>query len=323
MHPGERQIQSIDMSISISYFYEMTLEQLRIFLQVAQQLSMTRAAERLHLSQPAVSAAIAALEERYDTRLFERVGRRLELSEAGRQFLPEAQAVLARAESARQVLDDLAGLMRGALRFAASQTLATYWLPARMARFAAAYPAIRLSLSVGNSAQTAQALLDGDADIGFIEGSIDQPGLRRQPIGRDRLGLYAAPGHPLARPLTRTAAGRPLAREDLLATAWVLREPGSGTRETLERGLAARGIALADLDVRLELPSNGAVLEALAGGDLVASVSELAAEQGLAAGRIVRLDCPLGERDFHLLVHRERRPSRAAAAFLKALQARP
>ena len=107
----------------------MTFEQLHAFIIVAETLSMTRAAERLHLTQPAVSAAIAALEERQATRLFDRVGRHLELTAAGKVFLPEARAVIARLEEARRVFDDLAGLARGELRLAASQTVATYWLP--------------------------------------------------------------------------------------------------------------------------------------------------------------------------------------------------
>ena len=104
----------------------MTLEQLRIFVTVAETLNMTRAAEALHLAQPSVSAAVAALESRHGLRLFDRVGRGLELSAAGRTFLPEARAVLAAAQDAARALDDLAGLRRGTLALAASQTVATY-----------------------------------------------------------------------------------------------------------------------------------------------------------------------------------------------------
>jgi DNA-binding transcriptional LysR family regulator len=144
-------IQSIEYVYLIGYFYGMTLEQLRIFVEVAQSLNMTRAAQALNLTQPSVSAAIAALEGRHGLRLFDRVGRSIELSEAGRAFLPEARGVLARAREAAQALDDLAGLRRGHLRIAASQTVATYWLPARMARFAQRHPGITLALTLGNT----------------------------------------------------------------------------------------------------------------------------------------------------------------------------
>ncbi len=290
---------------------DMTLEQLRIFAAVAERLSMTRAAEMLHLSQPAVSAAIAALEERHATRLFDRVGRGIMLSDAGRLFLPEAQAVLARVAEAQRVLDDMAGLRRGALRIAASQTVASYWLPARMARFAAALPGIDLPLSVGNTAQAAAAVLAGEADLGFVEGRVDDPLLRAEPIGGDRLGLYVAPGHSLL--------GRRIDRVSLRAAAWVLREPGSGTREHFAGAIAGLGLSLSDLDIRLELPSNGAVLAAVEAGGLITAVSDLAAAPRLAAGSVTRLALDLGARAFTMLSHRERHRGRALEAFVARL----
>ena len=288
----------------------MTLEQLRIFVAVAQTLNMTRAAEALHLTQPAVSAAIAALEARHGLLLFDRVGRGLELSAAGHIFLPEARAVLAQAELAVVALDDLAGLRRGTLRLAASQTVATYWLPPRLARFACAAPGVRLSVTVTNTESTLAAVLAGEADLGFIEGDAEEPLLRREIVGEDRLGLFARPDHPLA--------GKPLTAEDLRAAVWVMREPGSGTRAHLAEALRPAGLTLADLDIRVELPSNGAVLEALAVGAMIAAASELAALARVAAGQLVRLDWRFAPRQFALVRHRARRSSAAAQAFLRS-----
>src|SRR4051812_21868181 len=107
----------------------MTLEQLRIFLAVAEREHVTRAAEALNLTQSAVSAAVRALEERHGIALFHRVGRRIELSEAGRIFRNEAERVLARAQAAELVLSELGGARRGTLAVQASQTVASYWLP--------------------------------------------------------------------------------------------------------------------------------------------------------------------------------------------------
>ncbi len=146
----------------------MTLEQLRIFVAVAERLHMTQAAQALRITQSAASAAIAALEQRYNVRLFNRVGRGLELSEAGRVFLPEAKEVLMRSETASQALNEIAGLKRGSVRIAASQTVANYWLPRHIVRFAQLHPAVDLSLTVGNTQQVAQAVLEGAADIGLI-----------------------------------------------------------------------------------------------------------------------------------------------------------
>ena len=289
----------------------MTLDQLHVFVAVAETLSMTRAAERLHLSQPAVSAAVAALEERHATRLFDRVGRRLELTEAGRLFLPEAREVLARADRARAMLDDLAGLARGSVRIAASQTVATYWLPRRMARFATQAPRIELTLAVGNSAQTAARVMNGDADVGFVEAPVADDLLAPTRIGGDRIALYAAADHPLA-DRTPTVA-------DLKAARWVLREPGSGTRDHAMAGLAQSGITAADMRICLELPSNGAALAAAEAGDMITAVSDLAAAPHLLAGTIRKLDWPLPERDFTMLVHRARIAGKATAAFIGSL----
>ncbi|MBS0331669.1 MAG: LysR family transcriptional regulator, partial [Proteobacteria bacterium] len=291
----------------------MTFEQLRIFVAVAERRHMTRAAEALGLTQSAVSAAIAALEARYGTKLFDRIGRGVELSAAGAEFLPEAKAVLDRAAIAAGALEDLTGLRRGRLVLAASQTVASYWLPGRLARFAAAHPGITLQLVTGNTAGAAEAVRSGVADLGFVEGETEVAVLDRMLIARDQINLYAAPDHPLARsPHAPTD-------DELRAAAWVLRETGSGTRAHFERALASRDLALADLAVRLELPSNEAVLAAVSTGGLVTAVSDLAAAPLLAAGRLARIAFHAPDRAFALLTHRQRNRSRAAAAFVAEL----
>jgi len=285
----------------------MTLEQLRIFVMVADTLSMTRASERLHLSQPAVSAAISALEQRHATHLFDRIGRRLELSEAGRLFLPEARSVLERADAAGRVLEELDGLMRGEVRIAASQTLATYWLPRHMARFATQKPNIRLTLLVGNSAQSAARVLNNEADIGFIESTISHDLLSPHIIDHDRIGLYADPQHPLV--------GKALTCADLETAQWVLRESGSGTRDHTTAGLIQSGVAVETLQIRLELPSNGAALEAIEGSPFITAVSERAAATRVRLGLVQPLHWALPPRPFTRLLSRTRKASRGLEAF--------
>ena len=289
----------------------MTLEQLRIFVAVADRLHVTRAAEALNMTQSAASAGIAALEARYGLRLFDRVGRGVALSDAGRVFLPEAKAVLARAGAATQALEDLAGLRRGSIAIAASQTVSNYWLPSRLARFAAAHPEIDLRLTTGNTALVAQAVAEGIVELGFVEGEVDLPVLQRTGVGGDRLAIYAAPTHPLA--------GARLTAADLAGGRWVLREPGSGTRSEFEHALGRADLDIAALTVVLELPSNEAVLDAVAHGDLLTAVSELAAQPLVSAGRLVLLEFDLAVRAFELLTHKDRRRSPAAAAFLAQL----
>lgn len=289
----------------------MTLEQLRIFVAVAERLHMTRAAEALHLTQSAASAAVAALEEHYNVRLFDRVGRHLELSEAGRTFLPEARALLQSVQGAVQTLDDLAGLKRGSLTIAGSQTVFNYWLPVRAARFSERFPAIMLKLIAGNTAQVADAVLDGTADFGFVEGVVDEPRLARKKVSTDRIAIYAAKKHPLARKAVEPS--------DLMKAKWILREEGSGTRAHFEGSVREKGIDPSGLNVVMTLPSNEAALAAVEGSGALTAVSELAAAPHVAANLLSRLKFDLRERTFELLTAKERSRSRAAAAFLEII----
>jgi DNA-binding transcriptional LysR family regulator len=290
----------------------MTLDQLRVFVAVADRGHVTRASEELGLTQSAVSAALAALERSRGLRLFQRVGRGIALSEEGRVFLPEARGVLDRAAAADAVLDDLAGLRRGRVLIFASQTISTYWLPERLARFSAAHPAVELNVRVGNSAQVVEGVLAGTAEIGFVEGRSAEAGLERRVVGGDRLALAAAADHPLV-------MGPGASVNDLFAADWVLREPGSGTRAEFEAALRALGRDPLALRAPLVLTSNEAILGACASSRLLCAVSELAAEPFLAAGRIRLLPFAFPERAFDLLARRGWTPSRAARAFLDAL----
>jgi DNA-binding transcriptional LysR family regulator len=287
----------------------MTLEQLRIFVVVAEHEHVTQAARALNLTQSATSAAIAALEGRYGIKLFDRIGRRIALTEAGRLFLIEAKAVLQRANAAETVLADFAGLKRGALRLAASQTVGNYWLPRVIQRYRSHYPGIGLSLSLGNTETVAVLVHDGAADLGFIEGDIDDPLLTIHPVAEDRLMLVVAPCHPWAR-------NPPKSPEEFRSVSWICRERGSGTRSILEAALPALGIAREDLRIELELPSNEAICTAVEAGAGVTIISRLVVERALAAGLLVAIAVDLPRRNFSILRHKERYVTAASSAFV-------
>ena len=173
----------------------MTLEQLRIFVAVAEREHVTQAARDLNLTQSATSSAIAVLEARYQTKLFDRVGRGIVLTSAGHTFLAEAKAVLARAEAAELVLADLAGLRRGTIHIAASQTVGNYWLPRYLHKFKEAHSGISVSLTIGNTAQVAALLREGVANLGFVEGEVRDPRIDATPIASDELLLVAVVLH--------------------------------------------------------------------------------------------------------------------------------
>jgi DNA-binding transcriptional LysR family regulator len=291
----------------------MTLEQLRIFVAVAEREHLTEGARALNRTQSAVSAAVRALERQHDTPLFHRVGRGIVLTEAGRVFLAEARAVLSRAAAAERTLAELAGLKRGRLTLEASQTIASYWLPERLVRFRAAFPDIALKVRIGNTAQVARAVAEGEAELGLVEGAVDDPLLASETVAHDRLVLVVAPGHPWA-------DGRALRAPDLPGASWVMREPGSGTRSVFEAALAAHGIAPASLPVALELPSNEAVRGAVEAGAGATAISELVVVRALAAGTLIRAGFALPARAYNVLLHRERFPSRAVEALRTILR---
>jgi DNA-binding transcriptional LysR family regulator len=291
----------------------MTLEQLRIFVAVAERQHLTQAADALALTPSAVSASIRALEERYGTLLFDRVGRRIETNAAGRIFLDEARATLARAASAERALAELAGLERGSLALQASQTIASYWLPPLLVRFREAHPRIDIHLGVGNTRTVAAAVREGAADLGLIEGTIVDDALGADEIGQDSMAVVVAPGHPWA-------SKRRLAPADLQKAEWIMREPGSGTRSVFEAMLARQGVDVAALRIALTLPSNEAVRAAVMTGRYAAGLSELVAGPYVAAGLLAKAPLALPPRGFFLLRHRERYRSRAAQAFEQLLR---
>lgn len=286
----------------------MTFEQLQIFIAVAEREHLTRAAEAVHLTPSAVSSAIRSLEGFYGVELFHRIGRRIELTQAGRLFLPEARAVVARAHAAAGLLNDIGHLRRGSLDIFASQTVASYWLPPYLAEFRAAYPGVDLEMVTANTQAVADAVLDGRADLGLVEGRVDHGALEAKPVARDTLMIVAAPSHVLA-------DGRALTHDDVAGLSWILRERGSGTRSEFEAALTAAGIAPGALRVELTLPSNEAVLSAVRHGRAATVVSAIAAEPLLSLGAVVRLNYDLPQRDFILLRHKERHRTTAAAAF--------
>jgi DNA-binding transcriptional LysR family regulator len=290
----------------------MTLEQLRIFVAAAEREHVTQAARELNLTQSAVSAAIGALETRYDVRLFDRIGRRIVLTEAGHVFLKEARNVLSRAAEAEAALADLAGLKSGTLSLAASQTVGTYWLPALALKFRATYPGITLDIRIGTTAFVGERVREGLADFGFVEAEIDDPVLLTTPMAGDELIAIASPRLQLPR------KSKPaLWLKDL---PWVFREKGSGTRIIFERVLKEFGLTADDLNIMLELPSNEAVRTAVASGLGVAVLSQLVVAEALRDGTLKRLDIALPKRRFFILRHRERGMTRAAQAFSNLLK---
>lgn len=290
----------------------MTLTQLKIFVAVADFGNMTRAAEKIGITQSAASAAISALEKQYDIKLFNRIGRAIELSEAGRLFLEEALAVLAQTQKAKRVLETLSGTMIGRLEIAASQTIANYWLPRRLATFHDRYPSINLNISIGNTLEVENSIVSGEADIGFVEGKIKSKELTLDLVDHDQpVMVVQAKRWP--------SLGRNKGAIDLATVPWVVREQGSGTRGVLISLAEAAGLAWSDLNIILELPSNEAVREAVESGVGAAVLSRHVVATAIDAGSLRALSLDVPPREFLLVRRRAASSSDPQSAFVEVV----
>jgi DNA-binding transcriptional LysR family regulator len=288
----------------------MTLDQVKVFLAVAEREHVTRAAEALNLTQSAVSGAIQALERRHKVILFNRIGRRVELTREGRLFLEHANTLIRAANAAEASLAGLRGLERGVVSIHASQTTGSYWLPQRLVRFHERHPNIEIKLSVGNTGQVARAVRSGDAEIGYVEGVVDYPEIKAEEVDVDKLVIVVGATHPWAR-LAR------IKRDQIHETNWVLRERGSGTRAVFEEALRRLKINSGDLKVSLELPSNESVRAAVEAGAGATAISHAVVDFSLRLKTLHAVAFAPVQRPFVLLSHRERTPSNAVRAFLE------
>lgn len=291
----------------------MTIRQLEVFLAVGQAKSFSRAAERIHLSQPTLSEHMRELEAELGVRLFVRHPRAISLTEAGRVFGDYATRVVATLAAGRQALAELDGLQRGSLVVGASTTPGTYVLPALIARFRDAYPGITVALRIANSRIVEERVRDGKVDVAVIGGHLLGPGERCVAAGIvDELPLIAGAKYPIGATISRAK----LARQPLL-----IREDGSATRQVTERVLREAGITVRPT---MELDHTETIKRAVMAGLGIAFVSRYAVEDELRAKRlrVVAVDKLKIRRHFHV-IHDERRPlSTSARAFVDFFEKR-
>ncbi len=295
---------------------EATLRQLEVFLAVARAKSFRRAAETLHLSQPALSQHVAELERAVGAKVFDRLGRSVLLTDAGRILEEHAHRVFATLTSAREAVAELGGLKRGSLVVGASTTPGIYVLPTVIAAFQHRYPGIRLNLQIGNSALIEERIRRNELDLGVVGGHALHPGEECLAAGLlDELVLIVAPGHPWAR--RRSLAPRRLSECRLLT-----REEGSATRLVTERALQRAG---ARVGASMELGHTEAIKQAVMAGLGVAFVSVQAVKGELATGRLcrLRLEGMRILRHFHVIHNEGRSLSASARAFIALLESTP
>ncbi|MGN6565073.1 MAG: LysR family transcriptional regulator [Thermomicrobiales bacterium] len=286
------------------------LHKLRVFAAVAEHEHYSRAADALRISQPALSVHVRDLERYFGVALFERAGRNVRLTDAGRLVQDYARRILALTVEMDEAVEDLRGLRAGQLRLGASTTIGEYLLPDALAAFRRQYPGVEVAVEIANTARIADRLRHGELHLGVIGEPLANPDLELTPYRDDELVLIVPPNHPWA---TQT-----ITIADLGTAQFVVREAGSATREVAEAALNAAGVRRTEA---LELGGTEAVKGAVAAGLGVAFVSACAVERELAAGWLARVSITglVIQRQFQLVRRRGHRLTAAETAFVQLL----
>ena len=288
----------------------LTLRQLKIFEAVARHLSFSRAADELHLTQPAVSMQVRSLEEAAGLPLTEQVGKKIFLTEAGVELARHARVVAQQLREAEEALAAMKGLRGGLLNIAAVST-AKYFVPRLLAAFRDDHPEVELRLGVHNREAIVRQLADNEIDLAIMGRPPQELETVSEPFADNPLVFIAAPDHPLA--LLRRIEPQRLAEEIFL-----LREPGSGTRAAMERFLSENGVAP---QRTVEMTSNETIKQAVMAGMGISFISERTIALELATHNIVRLNVagtPL-KRQWYVVHRAEKRLLPAAEAFRRFL----
>jgi DNA-binding transcriptional LysR family regulator len=291
----------------------MTLRQLEIFLAVARERNFSRAAKRIHLSQPTLSEHIGELERELGTPLFHRGGREVTLTDAGRVFEPYAIRSVSSVEGAHRAMSGLGGLDHGSLLIGASTTPGLYVMPRILALFRDRYAGVDVKLQIANSQVIAERVRDGELDLGVVGGHAVAGGEECLTAGLlDELVLIVPPGHPWA-------ARVEIAPAQLAEHPLLVREEGSATRRVTERALRQAGVKFV---VAMELDHTEAIKQGVIAGLGVAFVSTCAVREETETGRLreVRLRGLRMRRHFHVLHQQGRRVTASARAFVQMLE---
>jgi len=279
-----------------------TLRQIEIFLAVSRTMSMSKAAEELNLTQSAVSMAINELEKYISGRLFDRSGKKLFLNGKGRTLIPKAVAVY---DMAKEIDTSK---WHESIKISASSTIGNYIMPSKLGKYIKKHPKIPVSLSVKNTDEVVNEILNFQADVGFIEGPCTNSQIDIEFFAKDRLFVFSASSSPLAHEKNVTV-------EKLMGYRWILREKGSGTREVVEKALSDIS---ARLNVYMELGHSEAIKNAVLADIGISCLSEVVLENYIASDLLKTVDTSLNPvtRDLYIIMHKDKYISDSLQNFL-------
>lgn len=290
-----------------------TLDQLRILKAIAAEGSFKRAADSLYVSQPAVSLQVQNLERQLDVPLFDRGGRRAQLTEAGHLLLSYGEKILTLCQETCRAIEDLQNLQGGTLIIGASQTTGTYLLPRMIGLFRQKYPDVAVQLHVHSTRRTSWSVANGQIDLAIIGGEISpelQDSLEIIPYAEDELALILPVFHPLAKVET-------IQKDDLYKLQFIALDSQSTIRKVIDQVLARCGIETRRLKIEMELNSIEAIKNAVQSGLGAAFVSTTAIEKELQMGMLHRakIDDVVVKRMLSVIINPNRYRSKAAEAF--------
>lgn len=253
---------------------------LQVFHCVAGVLSFTRAAEILHMTQPAVTHQIRQLEEELNARLFDRANNKIKLTAAGEQVLEYAERIMSLYGQMSESVKALTGDRTGLITIGASTTIAEYMLPGLLGEFGRNFPDVQIRLRVANTDAIVSLVADNSIDLGVVEGEVDNQLLKVERCQEDELQVMIPPGHKLA-------DHEKITPQALMAYPFIHREDGSGTRSVIERYLQEHGVDGNSLNCPFELGSTEAVKGAVQAGMGITIVSGATVSRELALGLLI------------------------------------
>ncbi|MBU4321070.1 MAG: selenium metabolism-associated LysR family transcriptional regulator [Thermodesulfovibrionales bacterium] len=289
---------------------------LKVFCTVAETKSFSKASEIIHLTQPAVSLLVQAIEEIYEIKLFDRASNTVTLTPAGEMLYKYAKEILNLYAAAEKNIGEITGFVKGSIRVGASSTIGNYLLPGVIADFRKTYPKIKVHLLVGNTKRVVELLNAGNIDIGLVEGDVARQKMVVDKLVTDELALIVPPLHPLAKK-------RNISIFEITKEPFIFREEGSGTRQVIEKYLGKYSITPQNMMISMVLGSTEAIKESVENGMGIAIVSRWAVRKEIKYGTLKPLSFKEEKmlRDFSLIFQKKAISSHAVDEFLSYLKA--
>ncbi|MGB0840251.1 MAG: LysR substrate-binding domain-containing protein [Chitinophagales bacterium] len=284
---------------------------LQVFRSVAKNLSFTKAANELHISQPAVSKHIKELELEYNLRLFDRKGNRIFLTNPGKTLLNHSEKILTLHQDLEYEMSKFGKHLSGQLRLGASTTMSQYVLPPVLADFYNRYSGLRLSMRSANSTRIADYLLNGIIDLGIVEGRLKNRSIRYEQFMEDTIV-------PVVHQNSQFAQYNEISLDQLLSIPLVLREPGSGTLQVIEHALRAKNIRLSDLNRIMYMGSTESIKTFMESTDIMSFISLRAIQKELKYGlfKVINIKALEINRTFNFITLQGNPPSGLARQFM-------